>query len=265
MKKELLDNIRQVFLDMDGTIYRGTTLFDCTLPFLQFLTSRGIKYAFLSNNSSISTAMYVNKLNKMGIPATADNFYTSTHYAIDYLKEQLPQAKKLYLLAVPEVRAEFEAAGFVFEENEPDAFVLAFDKTLDYEKMCKGAYCMRRGIPSFATHPDVFCPTDKAEWLVDCGAMIACLETSTGCKFKVLGKPDPGLLHHAAARYGINNMKQCLMIGDRLATDVAVGVNSGAVSCHIVDPSAEIVKVEGITPDFAVRDLGELQAFWENR
>ena len=124
--------------------------------------------------------------------------------------------------------------------------------------------CSHCGIPSFATHPDVFCPTDKAEWLVDCGAMIACPETSTGCKFKVLGKPDPGLLRHAAARYGISDMKQCLMVGDRLATDVAVGVNSGSVSCHIVDPAAEIVKVEGIIPDFAVRDLGELQKIWQS-
>lgn len=264
MDKKLLDNVRRVFLDMDGTIYRGTTLFDCTLPFLEFLTSKNIKYKFLSNNSSVSCAIYVAKLKKMGIDVTEDNFYTSTHYAIDYLKENLPDAKKLYILAVPEVIAEFEAAGFIFEENDPDAFVLAFDKTIDYAKLCKGAYFMRKGIPSLATHPDVFCPTDKDEWLVDCGAMIACLETSTGVKLKVLGKPDPGLLRHAAMRENISDMKQCLMIGDRLSTDVAVGVNAGAVSCHIVDPTAEIVKVEGIIPDFAVKDLAELQSIWQN-
>lgn len=264
MNRELLDNIRQVFLDMDGTIYRGTTLFDCTLPFLAFLRSKNIGYAFLSNNSSISTAMYVEKLRKMGIEATPDNFYTSTHYAIDYLKENLPTAKKLYLLAIPEVRAEFEAAGFVFEEKDPDAFVLAFDKTLTYEKMCKGAYFMRKGVPSIATHPDVFCPTDKEEWLVDCGAMIAALETSTGVKMKVLGKPDPGLLTHAAHRRNITDMKQCLMIGDRLSTDVAVGINSGSVACHIVDPNSEINPVKNITPHFAVKDLAELQKIWQS-
>ena len=264
MKRKLLDNIRQVFLDMDGTIYRGTTLFDCTLPFLEFLRTRNIGYAFLSNNSSISTGMYIEKLRKMGIDAAAENFYTSTHYAIDYLKEKLPQAEKIYLLAVPEVKAEFEAAGFKMVEKDPDAFVLAFDKTLTYEKMCKGAYFMRCGIPSLATHPDVFCPTDKDEWLVDCGAMISALEVSTGIKMKVLGKPDPGLLLHAAARYGIDDMKKCLMIGDRLSTDVAVGVNSGAVSCHIADPSAEIVKVEGIVPDFSVKNLAGLQEIWQS-
>lgn len=264
MNRKLLDNIRQVFLDMDGTIYRGTTLFDCTLPFLDFLKSRNIGYAFLSNNSSISTAMYVEKLRKMGIAAAPDNFYTSTHYAIDYLKENYPAAKKIYLLAIPEVRAEFEAAGFVFEENDPDIFVLAFDKTLDYQKMCKGAYFMRKGIPSIATHPDVFCPTDKDEWLVDCGAMIAALETSTGVKMKVLGKPDPGLLIHAAQRRNISDMKQCLMIGDRLSTDVAVGINSGSIACHIVDPTSEIHPVKNIIPHFAVKDLAELQKIWQS-
>ena len=264
MKRELLDNIRQVFLDMDGTIYRGTTLFDCTLPFLEFLRTRNIGYAFLSNNSSISTGMYIEKLRKMGIDAAAENFYTSTHYAIDYLKEKLPQAEKIYLLAVPEVKAEFEAAGFKMEEKDPDAFVLAFDKTLTYEKMCKGAYFMRQGLPSIATHPDVFCPTDKDEWLVDCGAMIAAFETSTGVKMKVLGKPDPGLLIHAAQRRNISDMTQCLMIGDRLSTDVAVGINSGSIACHIVDPASEINPVRNITPHFAVKDLAELQKIWQN-
>ena len=124
MNRKLLNNIRQVFLDMDGTIYRGTTLFDCTLPFLNFLQSKNIGYAFLSNNSSISTAMYVAKLQKMGIEAVPENFYTSTHYAIDYLKENLPGSTKIYLLAIPEVRAEFEAAGFVFVKGRYSVIII---------------------------------------------------------------------------------------------------------------------------------------------
>ena len=79
--------LRQVFLDMDGTIYEGDHLYECTLPFLNFLKSRNVNYAFITNNSSFSTPEYVEKLTRMQVPAAADNFYTSTDFCIDYLKE----------------------------------------------------------------------------------------------------------------------------------------------------------------------------------
>lgn len=256
-----LKNIKLVCLDMDGTIYKANKLFDCTVPFLDFLRERNIKYLFLSNNSSFSTNMYAEKLRKLGINAAADDFYISTDYTIDYLKHRMPQAKKVYLLAIPEVMAEFEAAGFELTDKDPDVFVLAFDKTLTYEKICKGAYFLRNGVPSIATHPDVFCPCAPTEWLVDCGAFIAMLETSTDKKMTVLGKPDPGILRHAAMRYGIENMNQVMMIGDRLSTDISVGVNANAHTCHINAEVNEFCKVN-ITPDMAVNNLGILHKIW---
>ena len=260
---DFLKNIKLVCLDMDGTIYKAGRLFDCTLPFLDFLRRNDIKYLFLSNNSSFSTDMYVQKLRKMGIDAAADDFYISTHYTIDYIKRKMPHVKNIYLLAIPEVAAEFEAAGFNLTDKDVDAFVLAFDKTLTYEKICKGAFFLRSGVPSIATHPDVFCPCAPDEWLVDCGAFISMLETSTDKKMTVLGKPDPGILRHAALRYGITNMEQVMMIGDRLSTDISVGVNANAHSCHINAEVNEFSK-ETVIPDMAVHDLGILHDIWAN-
>ena len=57
--------VKQVFLDMDGTIYHGSKLYPTTLPCLSFLKSRGIRYAFLSNNSSRNTQEYVEKMAKL--------------------------------------------------------------------------------------------------------------------------------------------------------------------------------------------------------
>ena len=73
-----LADVKAVFLDMDGTIYHGGTLYPTTLPFLEFLRKRGIRYAFCSNNSSYSKQQYVQRLQKYGIETTRDNFYTST-------------------------------------------------------------------------------------------------------------------------------------------------------------------------------------------
>lgn len=258
-----LNKIRQVFLDMDGTIYHGSMLFPTTIPFLNFLKERGIGYTFLSNNSSFSTEEYIAKLKNMGIEATENEFYISTDYTIDYLKRNHPGLRKIYLMGMKCIFPAFEKAGFVLTDNSPDAVVVAFDRTLTYEKLCKAAWFMKKGLPAFATHPDVFCPTNQETWLPDCGAFIACLETATGKKLKVLGKPDPGMLIEGAARSSVP-VTSALMVGDRLHTDIAVGRNAGALTAWITpDPSLEPECPSHLAPHFRVRDLGELQKLWE--
>ena len=256
-----LDAVRQVFLDMDGTIYHGGTLFPTTVPFLEFLRRRGVGYTFLSNNSSFSKAEYVAKLSAIGIPCSEADFYISTDYTIDHLKHFHPEIKRLHVLGMACILPEFEAAGFTIDDNAPQAVIVAFDRTLTYEKLCRAAWFLRRGVPGFATHPDVFCPTDQPTWLVDCGAVSKALEVATNTRLKVLGKPDPGLLVEAARRRG-TTPEHTLMVGDRLSTDIALGVNAGAITCHITGTGNDLVVPANITPDFAVKNLGELQEIW---
>ena len=259
MKK--LSRVRHVFLDMDGTIYKGNHLFPTTVPFLEFLREGGIAYTFLSNNSSVSVEEYASKLKHLGIAAEPGEFYTSTEYAIDYLRRHHPEIRKIFLLGMASIVPAFLEAGFEFDDGNPEAVIAAFDRTLTYDKLCRAAYFLHRGVPGFATHPDVFCPTDQETWLVDCGAITKALEVSTGKTIKVLGKPDPGMLRAAAARHGVHP-GECLMIGDRLSTDIALGVNAGALTCRILSADSEHTDVSGIVPDYAVRDLGELQEIW---
>ncbi len=257
-----LSGIHGVFLDMDDTIYRGNTLFPCTKPFLAFLKARGIHATFLSNNSSYSIGEYVEKLQRMGIAAESGNFYTSVDHTVDFLKKNHPSFRRIYLLGMRSIVPQFEQAGFEVVEESPDAVVIAFDRSLAYERLCRACWFLKQGVPGFATHPDVFCPTDQPTFLVDCGAITACIEAATGVKLKVLGKPDPGILIGAAARLGLKP-EECLMVGDRLATDIAVGVNAGALTCHIAgNPEGTFPPVP--KPDFRVKDLSFLQKIWES-
>ncbi len=256
---ERLKQVKLVCLDMDGTIYKGKTLFPVTLPFLEFLKKHGIHYAFLSNNSSYSMKEYVEKLAKMGIAAVPEEFYTSTNFTIDYLKQHHPEIKRLYALAVPGVQEEFAAAGFEMESANPQAVIVAFDRTLTYERLCRAAWFMSRDVPVFATHPDPFCPTDQETFLPDCGSFIACLETATKKSIKVLGKPDPEMLTLAAKRFKLT-CAETMMIGDRLYTDVRLGLNAGAVAVQVTD-HAEPHGAE-FTPDISVGNLGDLQQIW---
>ncbi len=257
-----LSQVEQVFLDMDGTIYHGGELFPTTIPFLEFLKGRKINYAFLTNNSSYSITEYIDKLAVMGIQAEEENFYTSTEYTIDYLKKHHPELKRLFILGMTSIFPAFEKAGFTVDDETPDAVIIAFDRSLTYQRLCQAAYFMRQDLPTFATHPDLFCPTNQATWLPDCGAITKCLASSTNKQVKVLGKPDPEMLHCAAGRYGVK-VTASLMVGDRLSTDMKLGIDAGALTCHIVTPGADLIIPEGIHPDYEVANLGELQELWQ--
>ena len=52
------------------------------------------------------------------------------------------------------------------------------------------------------------------------------------------------------------------MCGDRLATDIAAGVNAGTLTCRIVGLGADLSSKADVTPTFTCDNLGELQALW---
>ena len=99
--------IKHVALDMDGTIYMGSTLFPYTHKFLDTLTENGITYSFLTNNPTKSHKDYLIKLDKLGIKATDEQMYTSSLATIDYIKQHHPTAKRLFTLGTPSMQEEF--------------------------------------------------------------------------------------------------------------------------------------------------------------
>jgi HAD superfamily hydrolase (TIGR01450 family) len=160
--KQQMKQIRHVALDMDGTIYKGSTLFEFTQPFLEQLQNLGIGYTFLTNNSSKSVKDYLTKLNDMGINASEDQIFTSTLSTIDYLRDELPLIRHLFVLGTPSLCEEFRKYGFdVVEENqEPEAVIVGFDTNLVYERLCRASWWISQGKTFIATHPDFICTTD---------------------------------------------------------------------------------------------------------
>ena len=63
---------------------------------------------------------YLQKLAKLGIPATEDEMYTTVGATIDYLHAHYPKAHKLFLLGTPGMIGQFEQAGFVSTADDPD-------------------------------------------------------------------------------------------------------------------------------------------------
>lgn len=262
--KSRLAAVRHVALDMDGTIYLGNTVFPCTLPFLETLDRLGITYSFLTNNPTKSLDDYIGKLHRLGIPCSRDQMYSTTTATIDYIKTHFPEARRLFLLGTPSMISQFEEAGFVSCEDDPedvpDIVVAAFDMTLVYTRLCRCAWWIAKGIPYIATNPDWVCPTDQQTILVDCGSICKCLEGATGRKPDVfIGKPNPDLLYGVLHQKGVSP-SEAMIVGDRIYTDVKTGINAGAMGVLVLsgETTMDIVENSDVKPSLICSDIGEL-------
>lgn len=259
-----LSGIRHLAIDMDGTIYAGGTLFDCTKPFLAKMREMGIGYTFLTNNSSKSVPDYLAKLEKLDLGVGADQLFTSGLATNQYLKANHPEYKRLFILGTESLRAEFAESGFtvvgIDPTEEPDAVIVGYDTGLCFERLCMAGYWISQGKAFVATHPDKTCPTDEKTLLVDCAALCACLENATGrAPDLVLGKPHPCMLDGILSRHCLEP-NQLAMIGDRLYTDIAMAHKAGALGVLVLTGEATTQDVAECSksPDLVVADLAEL-------
>ncbi|MDR1516641.1 MAG: HAD-IIA family hydrolase [Dysgonamonadaceae bacterium] len=259
-----LKRLRLLALDMDGTIYKGSTLFPFTLKFLADMKSIGIDYVFLTNNPSKSTQDYLTHLKEIGINATKDELYTSGEATIDYLKHRHPEFKRLFILGTPSLIGEFEAAGYVSTadsaDDRPDAVIASFDRSLVYSRLCRAAWWVHEGLPYIATNPDRVCPTDQPVVLVDCGSICAAIEQAAGRKPDVIiGKPEPRMLEGIMQRRGLKP-DEVAMVGDRIYTDIAMAKNTNTLGVLVLsgESTAEDLKNASVLPDIVADDLAML-------
>ena len=251
--------IRHIVLDLDGTLYRGNRLFDATLPFLAQLKAWNVGRTFLTNNTSRSKADYVAKLAGLGISSSEAEIYTPADSTLSHLKTNLPNVEKIAVLGTPSLCRQFEEAGFQVTWDNPHAVVVGFDTSLTYERLCKAAYWISRGLPFIATHPDLVCPTDDPTVLVDCGSICACLTAATGQSPLVLGKPDPAILLDLCLRLSLEPA-QLAMVGDRIYTDIVMAQRAGTISVLVLSGEATAAEASVMTepPDLVVSDIDEL-------
>lgn len=242
---------------MDGTFYLSGRLIDGADKFIDCLLKSGRDYRFFTNNSSNNVRVCRDKLEKMGYPVPEDKIIISSHVTIDYLKKHHP-GQRVFLMGNERLTADFEAAGIPLTTEDPEVIVLGFDTTLDYEKIWKGARFMVSGLPYIATHPDVNCPTADG-FMPDTGSMIEMFAASTGRRPLVLGKPTIHTVNYITDLLGCEK-DEIAFVGDRLATDIAIGADNGIPTALVLTgvTSIEEYRLSGIRASVVVKDLASL-------
>ena len=251
---------RLFLLDMDGTIYLDDRLFDGVIPFLHYIRQVGGRYLFLTNNSSRGVEGYVAKMRRLGIETAPEDYLTSADAAQHTLLTEFP-GQKCYVSGTASLKAQLTGVGIdVADTLGDDIAVLlsGFDTELTFQKLEDSCILLNRGVPWLATNPDWVCPTWYGS-VPDCGCVCEMLTRATGRKPRFLGKPQPEMVHLALRRTGFAPRK-AVIIGDRLYTDVACGVNAGIDSVFVLSGEGvmgDIVKYR-VNPTWVYQDIAKL-------
>ena len=247
---------RLYLLDMDGTIYLGDRIFDGTLEFLDYIKQIGGKYMFLTNNSSKSVERYVEKVNKMGIKATTDDFFTSTNATVIYLKQKL--RKKIYALGTKAFKEQLIAANLNIcdtLQSDIDCLCMGFDTELTFSKLEDACKLLKNDIEYIATNPDWVCPTEYG-YVPDCGSVSEMLFKATGKRPYFIGKPKPDMINLAIKESGFSK-EEAVIIGDRLYTDIASGINAGISTVFVLSGEGTLddIKTMDIHPEYIFENV----------
>ena len=257
-----MDRIKNVGLflfDMDGTLYLGDRLYDFTKELLAAIKAKGARYLFMTNNSSKSVNAYIEKLAKLGIEATREDFITSSQATAYYLKKY-HNGQKLYVCGTRSLIEELEGEGFTVTTNldEVDCVVMGFDTELTFQKLWDVSKLLltRQDLPYIATNPDLVCPTEFGS-VPDCGSVCIGIKNATGREPIVIGKPTPLMPQLAMDKWGVKP-ENTLVIGDRIYTDVKSGLNAGTLTALVLsgETTREILEASVEKPHLVLEDAG---------
>ena len=254
-----LKELKLYLLDMDGTIYLDDQLFDGVTDFLTHIKRIGGKYMFLTNNSSKSVDKYVQKLASLGIATTPEDFLTSTNATVLYLQKKAYQ--KIYAFGTASFKEQLEAAGLPITdrlEEGIDCLCMGFDTELTFQKLEDACILLGKGVDYIATNPDWVCPTWYG-YVPDCGSVSEMLQRATKRSPTFIGKPEPTMAQLAMEKTGFSP-EQTALIGDRLYTDIACGVNAGITSIFVLsgEGTLEDVKTSDVKPSLIYKDIKTL-------
>jgi glycerol 3-phosphatase-2 len=249
-----------VVCDLDGVLWRGADPIPGSAEAVGKLRGAGMRVAFLTNNSGPTPADLVDKLAGMGVPAEPGDVLSSAEVAVDRLRQVLEPGARVFACSGPGVTVALEAAGFSVVDRAPAAaVVVGYHRSFDYDELARASAAVRAGARLLATNSDATFPGADG-LLPGNGAIVAAIETASGVRAEVTGKPHPAMVEFVRRRLGATGV----MVGDRVSTDGALADALGwpfalvlsGVSAHDGAPGGEAVPDP--PPAFVAADLFEL-------
>lgn len=252
------NEIRGVILDMDGVLWRANQPL-CDLPKLfSNFGEHGIKVTLATNNGTHTVEEYVNKLVSFGVKIGKWQIVTSSMATAFMVKKDFPEGGPVYIMGSPALVSFLDKEGFFHSTKNPQAIVGGLNWEVNYPMLKDTSLMIQKGLPFYFTNLDPSYPTPEGI-VPGAGAILAALETATGVKAQLAGKPEPFLFEVAMQRMDVNP-QETMVIGDRLSTDIQGGHNAGCKTVFVLTGVNTMDDLDGWEPkpDLIIDNISQL-------
>jgi arabinose operon protein AraL len=247
-------------VDLDGTVFRGDPLIEGADDAVETLRAAGSSVLFLSNKATRRRAAFAEKLRRLGIAVDDDAIVNSALIAASYLETHHPDAP-VFVVGEPPLRAELRARGLPLTDDPDETAVLlaSMDRQFDYGTLTKALHAVDEETVFLATNPDRTCPTEGGE-IPDCAGVVGAIEGVTGQDLdRYLGKPAQTAVDAALRALDVP-AAHCLMVGDRLETDIRMANRAGMTSVLVLTgvTTRETLARSSIQPDHVLASIADI-------
>ncbi len=244
-------------IDMDGVIYRGTSLIPGADTFINGLIDLAIPFSFLTNNSQRTRRDVTTRLQRMGIRAEERHVFTCAMATARFLAQQKPNGTA-YVLGEGGLLHALHTNGYSIVDHSPDYVVVGEGRTITLEMLETAVRMILDGAKLIATNMDPNCPT-RHGLRPGCGATVAFLEMATGTKAFSVGKPSPVMMRGARKELSLAT-SETIMIGDTMETDILGGVQMGYRTILVLSGGTQREDLDryAYRPDAVVNSVADL-------
>jgi NagD protein len=209
---------------MDGVLVREEHPIPGADRFLEGLRERGTPFLVLTNNSMYTPRDLSARLRRNGLEIPEGAIWTSALATANLLQSQRPGGSA-YVIGEAGLTTALHECGYTLTDKDPDYVVLGETRTYSFVRITVAIRLVLGGARFIATNPDPTGPSPDGP-LPATGSVAALISRATGVAPYFVGKPNPLMM-----RYALNTMsahsESTAIIGDRMDTDVAAGLEAG--------------------------------------
>ena len=210
--------------DMDGVLVFGSQVVPGANEFIRRLQEAGSKFLVLTNNSLYTPRDLYVRLLRIGLEVPQDAIYTSALATAHFLHNHNPGGSA-YVIGEAGLTTALHDVGFILTDQAPDYVVLGETTSYSFERITQAMRLVAAGARFIATNPDVSGPGEGG-MVPATGAVAALISAATGVQPYYIGKPNP-LIMRTALRTLDAHSEDSVMVGDRMDTDIIMGIESG--------------------------------------
>ena len=254
----MLTNKKYFLFDIDGTLAVDDTLYEGSYDLIKYIEKINGRAFYITNNSVKSRKDYMEKFARWGIETDEDQFMTASYATCCYLKENYSD-KKIFVVGTPSFVEELLSFGLNITENDMesvDCVVVGFDRSLDYKKVEMACELLTdTSVDYIGTNPDLRCPTGFG-FIPDCGAICNMISAAVDREPYYVGKPNKEIAQ-ICMRQVDEKPEEVIVVGDRLYTDIACGINAGVDTAVVFtgEAKAEDLVDTQFKPDYEFKNI----------